>query len=200
MLFRSAVASALPQHLPRHVPCFSTPLVYQTPESCCPSSHSQLYPAPFHNKMEPASANLLIAHDYTEDVEFPEENAEHQPRRRITRSKAKELNAPKQKSKPTSKPATKRTSKRPPVNSSMDEDDSSEDELPEVVQDAEDEEEGCEDSDQFCNSQAESGREQVRQRPKKSRKQERSSNPRSNLTKKDKYGNRIWKAMLFKYK
>jgi hypothetical protein len=94
----------------------------------------------------------------------------------------------------------KRSSKRPPVNSPMHEDDSSEDELPEVVQDAEDEEEGCEDSNQVCNPEAETESEQVRQRPKKSRKQERSSNPRSNVAKKDKYGNRIWMAMLFKYK
>jgi hypothetical protein len=192
-----AVASALLQHFPRHISCFSTPLLNQTRKPCCPCSLYQPYPASVEDRMEPASANLLIAQDYSDDAESAGENARPQLRRRITRSNAKanELNALIQKSAPTSKPAAKRSSKRPLVNSPMNEDDSSDDELPQVVQDAEDEEEGCEDSDQFHNSEAESQRGQVRQRPKKSRKQERSSNPRSNVAKKDKYGNRILKPM-----
>lgn len=150
--------------------------------------------------MKPTSANLPIAEDYIEDAQAHEEDAEPHPGRRITRSKAKEHKALKQKSAPTSKPAPKRTLKRPAVNSPTDEGDSSKDELPEVVQDTDDDAEDHQDSDQVYNSEAESEMEQVRQQPGKSQKQERSSKPRSNTAKKDKYSNRIWKTMLFKYK
>jgi hypothetical protein len=91
------------------------------------------------------------------------------------------------------------TLKRPADNSPSDGDDSSEDELPEVVEDADDDEEYQD--NHTTNSEVESEIEQEleQRKSKKSRKQKRSSKP-SSRAKKDEYGHRIWKAMLFKHK